>query len=439
MQRQADQLLASLREFIDQPDYPTLILSANDASIIMPNRILGDMDRQDEETYYLLFPHNCQTAVAYMDAIAASLTQQWEVLNTELPAQNSEALPPLPVSMNDGRYPPAQRLRAAIEYFGEHLPGGGTIVWGLLPAELHDPPGYRALVESLLALTEVEPWMERHRFLLRDLAEQPFLAPELLEKKNDRVLVMDIDFSNERWAQDLVETASDKSLPKDERMNAFFQLGVLDFGFGRLAQALEKFGVCFNFFHDTGNRLMQVLCLNMAADTMKQAGRREDALKFYQQTLALGVEDKNLPIIQMATFGAGKMSLELSKNQDAEGYLKHADDTAGKMNNPYAKCDAMEQRGLVAWRLGKIDEAVDVWLKGKDLAKQFDYKERAASILDWLIALSRQSGLQHRVAEFEAERAALGVPPRGAPLDPGAPGGTPPAAGGAPGSPGASP
>lgn len=418
MHRQAETLQKSLREFIDQPDYPTLVLSSTDLSIIVPNRSLLSFDRQDDDAYYLLFPQNCTSQVAYIEIIAASITEQLEILNTELAARQLPPLPALPVMLNDSRFPPAARLQAAIEHCGEHLPGGAPIVWGLLPADMPDPAGYRALILPLLALEQVEPWMERHRFLLRDDLERPLLVPELLNAKNDRVLVMELDFSNESWLQNLLDTVSDKKLSADERMNAFFFLGVMDFGFKRFAQALEKFGVCFNYFEQKGNQLMQVLCLNMAGDTMRQAARPHDALKFYQQVIAKAVEDKNLPLIQQGTMNAGVVSLELSKDADAEGYLRHADETAAKLNNPYAKCDAMEKRGLVAWRLGKFDEAVDVWIKGKDLAKQFDYKERAASILGWLIALCRHSGLYHRVSAFEAERAALGVPAAGTPPDP---------------------
>jgi len=410
-------LLSSLREFIDQPDYPTLVLSGTDVAIVFPNRMLANLDRSDEDTYYLCYPDPCNSAVAYVDAIAAKVAQGFEVLNTEFAARQVAPLPGLPLEVSDSRYPPAQRLRAMIEHCGAHLPGNATIVWGLLPAELADARGYRALVTPLLAMEKVEPWMDRHRFLLRDHAERPLLVPELLKAKNDRVLVMDLDFSNERWLQNLVETASDKARTPDERMDAFFTLGVMDFGFRRFAHALEKCGVCFSYFEQKGDKLKQGLCLIMAGDTLRQAQRPVEALKFYQQTIAHAVENKNLPLIHQGTMNAGVMCLELSRNQEAEGYLKHADDTAGKLNNPYAKCDAMEKRGLVAWRLGKIDQAVDIWIKGKDLAKQFDYKERAAAILDWLIALCRQSALYHRVTAFEAERAALGVPPPGTPHD----------------------
>jgi tetratricopeptide (TPR) repeat protein len=414
VKRQAEALLTSLREFIAQPDYPTLVVSGTDAELIFPNRALASFDRQDENAYYLLFPQPCVDAPSYMNIVAQSLTGQLEVLNTELAARSMNPVPELPLAVNDTRYPPQARLRAAVEHLGTHLPGTDPIVWGLLPGTLADPVGYRALVGPLLAEQSVEPWMDRHRFLLRDQEERQFLLPELKAKKNDRVLVMNLDFSNERWVDDLVKTASNKSLPAEERVNAFFLLATVDFGFRRFPQALEKYGVCFNFFAERGDTVMQSLCLTGAADTTKQAGRPEEALRFYQQSLALGVEQQNLPIIQQGAYGAGVTSLELNRDRDAEGYLKHADDAAAKMYNPYAKCDAMEKRGLVAWRLGKIDEAIELWTKGKELAKQFFYNERAASILDWLIALSRQSGLTRRVADFEAERATLGVPPRGA-------------------------
>jgi tetratricopeptide (TPR) repeat protein len=421
LKRQAESLLTSLREFIDQPDYPTLVMSATDLSIIIPNRMLANLDKQDEDTYYLLYPETCVSAQAYMDAIAASIANQLEILNTEFASRNLPNIPSLPLQVSDSRYLPAQRLQLAIEHCGEHLPGNAPIVWGLLPAEMPDPAGYRALVAPLLAMETVEPWMDRHRFLLRDPAERPRLLPELAAANNDRVLVMEVDFSNESFVQDLAATAKDKSLPSNERMNAFFMIGVIDFSFKRYPAALEKFGACFNYFEQCGSHVMQGLCLNMAGDTLRQAQRPRDALKFYQQTVAKAVEDKNLPLIQQGTYNAGLMSLELSNDTDAAGYFKHADETAAKLNNPYAKCDAMEKRGLVAWRLGKIDEAVDIWIKGKDLAKQFDYNERAASILDWLIALCRQAGLRQRVADFEVERATLGVPPAGSPQMPGAP------------------
>lgn len=55
-----------------------------------------------------------------------------------------------------------------------------------------------------------------------------------------------------------------------------------------------------------------------AGDTALHAGKPADALKFYQQSLAVGVEDRNVPVIQVSAFGAGNACLELSRHQEAK-------------------------------------------------------------------------------------------------------------------------
>lgn len=414
MESQADVLLKSLREFIAQPDYPTLVLNGRDADLVYPNRVLSSFDREDEQTYYVLFPQPFSDAPRYMDDIAASSREQLEVANAERAGRGESPLPNVPVSVGDARYPPAQRLRALVEHVGEHLPGDAPIVWGLLPGELADPAGYRGLVAPLLALESVEPWMDRHRFILRDQQAQPAIVSELLAMKNDRVLVMDLDFSNESYVHDLIAKAADQGQPADARMNVFFQLAAVDFAFRRFPEAIEKYGVCFNYYQQTGNPQMQAQCLSGAGDTTLQQGRPAEGLERYQQALALAVEQKSLPQIQHSAFGAGTCCLELSRNAEAEGYFKHADDAAAKLFNPFAKADAMEKRGLARWRSGQPEPAVEIWIKGKDLAEQFSYFERALSILDHLTAAAPHCSLYPRRRELEAERAQLAARTGGA-------------------------
>lgn len=414
MKRQADALLTHLREFIAQPDYPTLVLRGQDSDMILPNRALAGLDPQDEANYYVVFPQPCVQAAAYVDIIATTLTTQLEVLNTEREARKLASIPVFPPAVTDRRYPAASRLRAAIEHCGTHLPSEAPIVWGLLPGTLADLQGYRSLIEPLLAPQSVEPWMERHRFIVRDLPPSFPIAAALKQADNDRVLVMDVDFSNERFVQDLVETVSNSRQSPESRMHAFFQLGAFDMALRRYPQALEKYGVCFSFFEARKDPLMPAMCLLGAADTAGHAGATEASFRSYQQALALGVEQQNLAIIQQATYGAGTMALELERYKEAAGYLKHADEAAAKMHNPYAKCDALEKRGIAAWRLEKLDEAFEYWVVGKDLAKQFDYHERAIAILDRMIAITQKTRLHSRTAAFQAERANLRAPSGGA-------------------------
>jgi len=410
MPSQADELVGTLRGFIDQPDYPTLVLGGGDGEMAFPSATLQSFSQEDEDDYYLLYPEPCPSAPAYMDAIAKSLAAQREAYNIGLADKGLEPWPPLPLEVEDGRYPPARRLVAVAKYVGEHLPPG-AIVWGLLPGELKDFEGYKAMIAPLLCPETVEPWMDRHRFIVRDKKPELSIIAELFQKKNDRVLVMELDFGNERTERDLNATALDKSLPPNDRMMAFFQLAAIDFAFLRLPQALEKFGACFNYFKGAGNKPLAALSLKGAGDTMHRAGQPREALKFYQQGIALAMEDANLVSLQQNLYSAGTTSMELNRADDAEGYFKHAGACSGKLANPYTKCDALEKEGEAQWQLGKFKDAEETWTNGKNLAKQFNYTERASSILDRMIAMYRLSNLFSEAHACEREKAALDEQP----------------------------
>jgi tetratricopeptide (TPR) repeat protein len=407
MQRQANALVGTLREFINQPDYPTLVLGCDDAAVALPNRTLLSFSQEDEDHYYLLFPNPCPSAAEYVEAIAQALATQLETLNAELVRRQVEPIPPWPLEVQDARYPPAQRLQVAIEHAGKHLPGPDDIVWGLLPSEIGDPQGFKALVAPLLAPETVPPWMDRHRFIVRDCLPTALIIPELYQAKNDRVLVMELDFSNESAERELHATALDKSLAPDDRVFAFFQLAAIDFAFKRYPEALEKYGACFNYYDGKGVKSLASLCLRGAGDTMLYAGRPLDALKFFQQSIALSLQDGNLTTLQQGLHSAGSTSMDLGKNEDAEGYFKHSSDVSGKLCNPWTKCDALEKMGEAQWRQGKVGEARDSWVTGKDLAKQFGDMDHVNSMLDRLIAMYRISNRPREAAEYEQEKAQL--------------------------------
>jgi len=406
MQRAADALVGTLREFIKQPDYPTLVLGATDAAVALPNRTLYAFSQEDEDHYFLLFPNPAPTPAAYMDAIAQALVPQREALNAGLVARGAEPLPPWPLEVEDSRLPPAQRLRAAIEYCGTHLPRPDDIVWGLLPAEIGDMAGFKAMIAPLLAPAAVEPWMDRHRFVVRD-CEPNVIIPELFQANNDRVLVMELDFSHESYERELHRSALDKALPHDDRVFAFFQLACLDFAFKRYPDALEKYGHCFNYYNSNGNKPLATLCLKGAGDTTLQGGRPVEALKFYQQSIALSMQDTNMLTLQQGLQSAGQVSMDLGKIEDAQGYFKHSSQMAGKLCNPHAKIDAMERQGQCEWQLGRFKDAQETWTNGKNLARQFAYYQRAYSILDRLIAMYNVSAMSRQASECEQEKLAI--------------------------------
>ncbi len=415
MQRHIDTLAQSLRDFIDQPDYPTLVLNGTDSALVLPTRMLAASDRQDDDHYYLLFPQPCADAGAYLAAVIESLKLQVELFNAELRARQLPPWPELPLETLDGREPPERRLEAAVRFMGRHLPGASAIVWGLLPGELSDSPGYARLVRALLLPAPAPPWMDRHRFLLRDRADAPAIVPALLADGNDRVLVLDVELENASVMSFLVEAARDRALPADERMLAFYQLAAVDFSYRRYLEAIEKYGAMFNYYSAAGNPVMQALCLAGAGDAHAAQGDAGLALERYQQSLAISVGAGSVPVMHAGTYGAGTSCLAQSRDEEAEGYLQHASALAGKLNNPYAKADALEKLGVARFRQAKVQPAVDAWLAGKDLACQFGYDERARSILDHLIVACENAGLEAQRHELARERASLGPSAHGTP------------------------
>ncbi len=407
MQRQADALVGTLREFIKQPDYPTLVLGCDDAAVALPNRTLLSFSQEDEDHYFLLFPNPCPSPGEYMDAIAQALSTQLETLNGELVRRGVEPLPNFPLEVQDSRCPAARRLQAAIQHCGVHLPGPDEIVWGLLPTEIQDPHGFKALVAELLAPQAVPAWMDRHRFVVRDTLPGALIIPELFQAKNDRVLVMELDFSNATAEREMHATALDKSLSHDERVFAFFQLACLDFAYKRYPDALEKYGHCFNYYNAKGNKPLATLCLKGAGDTTLQSGNPVQALKFYQQSIALSMQEHNMMTLQQGLQSAGQVSMDLGKVEDAEGYFKLSSQMAGKLCNPHSKIDAMECQGQCEWQLGKFQAAQETWTNGKNLARQFSYQERAYSIIDRLIAMYRVSGMSRQANDCEQEKLAI--------------------------------
>ncbi|HTV18215.1 MAG TPA: hypothetical protein VMG12_06080, partial [Polyangiaceae bacterium] len=73
MQREIDRLTDSLRQFVTQPNYPTLVLVGTDAGVVFPHRILAAFDRQDDDAYYLLFPQPCPSPEQYFEQVLAAL------------------------------------------------------------------------------------------------------------------------------------------------------------------------------------------------------------------------------------------------------------------------------------------------------------------------------------------------------------------------------
>src|SRR5690606_13601364 len=121
------------------------------------------------------------------------------------------------------------------------------------------------------------------------------LVGSLREREVDHALTFEIDLSTPALTDQLTKDASDPSLPLPERMSALLQLAALDYSYRRYPDALDKYGVLFQFYAKQNLPSMQAVCLLGVGDTLCAAGHPEPAKERLQQGIALAMADVALP------------------------------------------------------------------------------------------------------------------------------------------------
>jgi tetratricopeptide (TPR) repeat protein len=398
---------SALREFIKQPDHPTLIINASDSDVAVPASLLNNWDREWDTHIFLLFPFECGNAGQYLDHCMQALAAQIGAFNQEQErtkegADADAAWAPLPLFCRDPRQTPAKRMQAAVEHVRGLITDPVDIVWGVLPTTMGDAPGYRKMVACFLE--GYQPWMDGHRFIVRDDRLAPALLPEMQRRKRDDVLAVSIDFSVENAANSLVETVNNPGHAMAERMQALSQLAALDLAYKRYPQALEKYSLLHAYHLESGDVVGQALALGGAGDVDVRRGQLKEAKERYQQALAVAAPSTNLMPTMNLLLAIGECCLGMQQFAEAKEYLQLASNVAGAMSSPFAKISAMENLGLAQVALGEGGDAVATWVAAKDLGKQFGLLEHCDIILSHLVDLHTRVGLRERAHTYRQER-----------------------------------
>ena len=404
MQREFAAADAALGAFIEQPDYPTLVLGATDLDVVLAFKMLQERDRRDTQRVYLLFPFECDAPGRYLQQCMDSLAAQ---IAAENQARVEEGVAPwaeLPLVCNDPGQPPAWRLIAAIEHVRTLVEEGVAIVWGLMPASVADATSYREAVLPLLALDGFEAWMEGHRFCIRDDTVRRFLLPPDQRAKAQHVLVRDLDFSPEKTADSLVSAMNDATHPLAERMQAAMQLAALDLTHGRLDQALEKYRLLYGWHREQRNPLGQALALGGIGDVATRSGQHADASRWYAHALDAAADSGNLGVALNLLMASGETCLRLKQPARAIEYFELASRSADKLMIPHAAVDALENLGVALLGAHKTVEAARAWTEAKALCERFGCEHQRRSVLERLAALYAQAGLKTQAKAYEREK-----------------------------------
>jgi tetratricopeptide (TPR) repeat protein len=407
MKRKFEELRENLDEFVEQAEYPMLVVGCVSEELAYVCKFLQALEEKHPEHYFVIFPHPFVNADGYVHGIVENLMIQIEAANIKRAERGEPPFPPLPPDLADRRRMPENRLRSVLEYLRGLLPNEKDhyVVVGLLPLECKNQLEYVRLVQSVMPSPDVEPWMVPLRIVVYDDRSQKVIVRAMSQAKIENVLTFEVDFSTPALTDALSRDAADTSLPEAERMACVMQLAALDYSYKRYPEALKKYGILNNYYADKGIPSMQALCLLGAGDTLQAGGQPAAAKEMMQRGIALAMEHKVLAVLLNALISIFDVCMSLGHHEDAESYADSGTKVAAGVLNPFAYADLFEKKGDAQLAQGKTGEGFASYLKCKELCKTYEYFYRWKSVLGKEAHLYEQARMGKEQRETEQQLA----------------------------------
>jgi tetratricopeptide (TPR) repeat protein len=410
MKRKIEELRENLDEFVQQDDYPILLVGCVSEELAYVVKFVQSLDEIHEHCYFVTFPEPFESPVAYLDAVVNNVETQIAGAN-EVRAQEGEPLlPVVPAELNDLRRTPEQRLRGVLDYLRSLLPDASAedelehrVVVGLLPLQCSDYKGYCELMHALTTSPQLQPSLERMRVVIYDDRTRRDLVKFLREQKVEHVLTFDVDFSTPALTDALTRDASDPSLPVPERMSCLLQLAALDYSYKRYPDALEKYGLLYQYYEGEDQKSMQAMCLLGTGDTLRAAGHPEQAKARLQQGIALAMEDKAMPVLLNLLLSAWGVCMELRHHEDAESYADSGTKVAAAVLNPFCYADFHEMLGDAQMAQNKLQDGLAAYKRCAELCKTYEYFHRWKSVLERQRKIYEDAHMRTEQREIEHE------------------------------------
>lgn len=409
MRRKFEQLRANLDEFVQQDDYPVLVVGCLPDELAYVMKFLQSLEEVLPAHMIAVFHQPFPDAGTYLDGMLESVRVQLEALAPLRVERREPPIPALPLALMDPRRDPSKRLVELLDHLRLLLPNEDEyrLVIGLLPLQCKDPGGYAELIRSILPVPEPPAWMNAVRFVVYDDRNLRPLSPILQAEQAERVLTFDVDFSTDAMADALVEDASDRSLPRGERMSALTQLAAIDYSYKRYELAFTKYAALFDYYVEVEQPDMQALCLLGAGDTLHAAGESEAAKLRLQQGIALAMQHRSLAVLLNLLNSAHGVCMALGHYADAETYADAATRASAEVLNPFANADSFEAKGNAQIRQDKLAEAVASYQRCRELCRTYQYFQRWESVLGKLTQVYARAQMQ--VERRESEDELMGV------------------------------
>ena len=405
MKRKFEELRENLDEFVQQDDYPMLVVGCLSEELAYVVKFLQALDEKHPQNHIVVFPQPFEDAARYLDGVVESVRLQVEAAGPLRAERGAPPFPPLPPALSDPRRAPAQRLEDVLQYLRSLLPNEDDhrVVVGLLPLSCTDFDSYAKLMATIMPAPTVQPWMKAVRIVAYDDRAHKKLVTAMRGRKVEHVLTFDVDFSTPALTDALARDVADPTVPVPERMSSLMQLAALDYSYKRYPDALEKYGVLFKYYETEKVPSMQALALLGTGDTLRAAGHPKLAKQRLQQGIAIGMEHKALPVLLNLFGSITGVCMQLEQFDEAESYADSGAKVAAAVLNPFAYADMHELKGDAQIAQGKLTDGLTTYKRCQELCKMYGYFHRWISVLERQKKLYEEARLGRERREVEDE------------------------------------
>lgn len=407
IRQKVEDLRENLDEFVQQTEYPALIARAAPDEIAYVMKFLQGLEEVHPQNFFMVFGQPFEDAAAYMDLVAGAVGVQIDAAQTARAERGEAPFPPVPLELASRQLAPEARLHRLLRYLLTLLPNDRdhAFVVGFLPLQCLDPEGYAKLMQSILPVPRIEPWMAGLRVVIHDDRTALRIVPILQQQEQtDTVLTFEVDFSTPAVTDSLTKEAADTSLPLEQRMLGLFQLAALDFSYKRYDDALTKYGILYEFYSKPAVPHMQALCLCGTADVLRAQGDPAQAKSLLQRGIAIAMAGDARPPLLNLLISAVEVCFELGQHEEAASYAESGGTLAAVSFNPYTYADLIERKADAELAQGTLALALESYERSEKLCRMYEHFPRWKSVLDKQAKLCDDAGKLGDADRIRAER-----------------------------------
>lgn len=379
--------------FLNQRDDVVLVLQGANTDMPAGLKLIEAVEAEQAHVWSWVFTQPFSDARFYADVVTRDIEQKQAAIGAVLQRESRPPLPPLPTGLCDPSYDPVDRMRRAVLHVRSMVPrlDGAATLFGLVPLTIGDPAAYGALVEGLVAHQMPFPWCAGVRFVVRDDATRPALAPLVTAP---RTRVLQLDFGPKAVAAATAREATDKDLPPERRAAAATVTAGIHQAHGRPGEAQKHYETALQHYGETGNAAMAAVAANGIAACRQAQGDVAGGARIMLAALEASLQARPpaLPVTLNILLDLTMLVARQGRWDEVELYATATRDVALSLVRPGVEAEALSRRGVAQLRLQKIDEAEESWRAAIKVADESQENAHALTARRHLVRLLQRGG-----------------------------------------------